>query len=620
MTMSDPSLHTALTSTPAWQAASYHAQELPEFAGNPLIEALPPISSDDELMCKLAYDPGWSPADRALPAHLRLHKVAIAKEFFEPLPHVVDLAHRISMLIRPSYRQRDPRAPGFWREVERGLAAIQQNLPFPPDTAPTARGMGLFGMSGVGKTKAVEKILALYPQVILHSCYQGQEFSWQQVVWLKLDCPPDASLKGLCFAFFVALDRLLDTSYWAHYARNGRATKDEMMVHMARLCAIHSIGLLVIDELQCLCESSGEHPRVMLNFFVRLVNEMHVPVMTIGTYMAEKLFTENLRQARRVIGDGCPPWDRTRKGGVWDLFLRALSRYQYTPVPFTLVGAHDGNRTLGDVLYDETQGITDFVQTVYFHAQILAIRDEGEEGCPQTVTVDTLRAAGQVALRPVAKLITALRHNNVTVLATMQDVHPLDLQAEIRAQALAQQARDQQRTSRQQKSRRTTDANGSAAAGARPEQDTEKSPLLDLHHPHHPERAKQHGKQRQQVQDLPLDVADAPDGDHSEDTKHRQEPSRRTRSRVTRAPASTGTSDTSNDSDTSAMQHASTPTKPPKPTKARTSARASSDPKTTTHHVKQQQAATDATDGYDALVQRGLVRNADEFLTEGKVR
>ena len=129
----------------------------------------------------------------------------------------------------------------------------------------------------------MEAILSLYPQVIYHSQYDQQAFSRVQVVWLKLDCPFDGSVKGLCLNFFQAVDNLLDTQYYLNYARRGRSTVDEMLPQMARVASIHGLGVLVIDELQHLREARSGGSNKMLNFFVQLVNTIGMPVVLIGT-------------------------------------------------------------------------------------------------------------------------------------------------------------------------------------------------------------------------------------------------------------------------------------------------------------------------------------------------
>src|SRR5699024_3054395 len=58
----------------------------------------------------------------------------------------------------------------------------------------TADSLSIIGISGIGKTTAIERLLLMYPQVIKHEAYEGQPFNHTQIVWLKIDCPYDGSL------------------------------------------------------------------------------------------------------------------------------------------------------------------------------------------------------------------------------------------------------------------------------------------------------------------------------------------------------------------------------------------------------------------------------------------
>src|ERR1041384_464507 len=51
--------------------AVYRKPECPDHEGNPLIEALPPILTDDQAMIRLAYYPKYDESQRNAPAHIR---------------------------------------------------------------------------------------------------------------------------------------------------------------------------------------------------------------------------------------------------------------------------------------------------------------------------------------------------------------------------------------------------------------------------------------------------------------------------------------------------------------------------------------------------------------------
>lgn len=258
-----------------------------------------------------------------------------------------------------------------------------------------------------------------YPQVIYHSFYRDQNFTWTQVPWLKLECPFDGSTRGLCFEFFQVLDMVLGTNHYQNYARRGRATVDEMFPSMARVGWDHSIGVLVIDEIQRLSEANSGGARKMLNFFVELVNRIGVPVILVGTYKARPLFTQEFSQARRGSGQGDLVWDRMQEDEEWRLFVEFLWRYQYVHKRSLLTPE------ICHALYDVSQGITDFAVKAYLLAQIRAITDENQT---EEVTENMIRSVAADSFQLSNRVLKALREGDTLTLSQYEDVYPIDLE------------------------------------------------------------------------------------------------------------------------------------------------------------------------------------------------
>ena len=402
------------------ELASYCDPILTMYRDNPLIEALPPILSPDEICRALASYPEYSDADRSYPGHLRLHMISNTLQFFAPMSIHIELEQRFSRMIRSGYLARNPLARNHWKELEGRVQATRQSSITKPVYRSTANGFTIIGISGGGKTTAAEETLDLYPQVIDHSLYRGIPFNRTQVVWLKLACPFDGSIKGLCLNFFQSLDHVLGTDYYHEYSSSRRKTVDELLPAMSRIASIHSIGVLVIDEIQHLCVSKSGGAEKMLNFFVQLINTIGLPVVLIGTYKAEPMLSAKFRQIRRGSGQGEMRWDRMRNDEEWRYFLKALWRYQYTQdvVPLT----DDFNRTL----YDESQGVLDFAVKMFMLAQVRAITTGKKcitPGIIRSVAVDSFKMA-----QPVLR---ALRTGDTMTLRSLNDVYPVEIDREI---------------------------------------------------------------------------------------------------------------------------------------------------------------------------------------------
>jgi hypothetical protein len=381
------------------QTACYTQQVVADYRGNPLIEALPPILSADEVIDILSHNDGHHDGERELDSQYRLHCVQRLFRYFQPLEQHVDIEGRFSRCIRQGYLHRNPLAKSYAEALAQGHNAIasRQGIDALEAFRPTAAGFTIIGLSGVGKTTAVSNILAAYPQVITHESYRETPLALKQVVWLKLDCPHDGSVKGLCMEFFDALDRTVKTNYF-EACNSSRSTVDVLMIRMAQAARLHCLGVLVIDEIQHLNTAKGGGQEKMLNFFVTLVNTIGVPVVLIGTSRAMTILQSEFRQARRGSGQGDLLWDRMKNDVTWGIFVSSMWQYQWTREAVALT------EEFKHALYDESQGIIDIAVKLYAMVQIRAIA-MGKE----TFKASDFKVVAKERLGLVKPMLDALR-------------------------------------------------------------------------------------------------------------------------------------------------------------------------------------------------------------------
>lgn len=269
------------------------------------------------------------------------------------------------------------------------------------------------------KSARMKRVLSLYPQIILHNHYQGRNFTAVQIVWLRLECPKDGSVTALCTDFFKAVDDLIDTNYSERYGRKGRNTQ-ELMLFMAVVAAEHHLGVLVIDEIQDLSTSKSGGAAQVLNFFVKLINTIGIPVVLIGTYKAIPMMCSEFRLARRGSGQGDLVWDRMSYSGEdeeWELFVETLWELQYVKKACALTPA------LSKTLYDVSYGITDLAIRIYMASQVRAIETGREE-----ITGYLLRSAYRDDFRLVNHILETLKSGNISPLLNLSDVYPPAIQ------------------------------------------------------------------------------------------------------------------------------------------------------------------------------------------------
>lgn len=399
--------------------AIYRKPELTEFEGNPLLEALPPIWTTAQVMKLLNRQPNFNPDDISLPDKVRYLKIQEALTFFVPLDIHLDLEESFSSVILMGYLSRNPCNKDYWKKIEKQLETFDQYADqYESDEDPswTASGFNIVGISGVGKSRSVLRILNLYPQVIYHSKYQNKLFTESQIVWLKVECPRDGSLKDLCLSFFYSVDCILGTNYLETYSR-GNPTIDRLLLSMEIVASNHFLGVLAIDEIQRLSFAKSGGDVAMLNFFVKLINSIGVPVCLIGTYKAISVLSGEFSQMRRGTGQGDVVWHRMENDEQWDLFVRTMWKYQYTKQKVQLTDK------LKKALYDESQGITDFAVKLFYFAQKRAIESETEK-----ITVGIIRSVAKEKLNMPRKILNALKTGDMRVLRDFEDVYPRDFE------------------------------------------------------------------------------------------------------------------------------------------------------------------------------------------------
>lgn len=390
--------------------AVYLKQQVKLYQGNPLIEALPPVLSQDEAFDQLCYYPDYDESERDLPVHIRFHSISNLTQFFQPVYQHLDLEKRFSRLLRLGYVGRNPNTPEFnWQLNTAHELMNEQKSEFKLQT--TASSFTLMGFSGIGKTTAIERILSLYPQLILHK----SPLNMIQIVWLKLNCPHDGSLKSLCMDFFIKIDRLLDTNYFERFGSR-RNSISSMVTRMGQIARVHCIGALVIDEIQHLMTAKSVNSQKMMNFFVTLVNEIGVPVMMIGTMKAKQILQSDFRQARRGSGQGDMVWEQMRKDEDWDFLIESMWEYQWIQNKVELTSE------LNETLYEESQGIIDIAVKLFALSQGRAM-NAGVE----TITPKVIRKVARDDLKLIQPMLNALRKGSEKELAMYEDIMPMDI-------------------------------------------------------------------------------------------------------------------------------------------------------------------------------------------------
>lgn len=396
--------------------AVYQDTGVPAYKGNPFIEALPPLLEAFTQTRNLKSGTVPSFQDLNAPRVVRSHSIArLSDDFFQPLNNHILLTEKISLMIRGGYVGRNPCTGDLQKHLQNGYERIQKgdlNAFKFESVKSTAQSMLLIGCSGYGKTTSLIRTLSAYPQVIYH-----RNFNIEQVVYLKIDCSHNGSLKEICLNFFRALDQVLDTNYEKQYGLK-RYNIQALLTKMSQLANAHALGLLAIDEIQHLSRSKSGGSQEMLNFFVTMVNTIGVPIMLIGTPKAREIFEADFRSARRGAGFGAIFWEPLPE--YIDDQLNP-ERVAFTDNLWKQQLLNQRDEFLSDeirhVWYDLSQGIIDIVVKLFVLAQLRAIAANKER-----ITSKLLHQIYNEELKPVHPMLEALRSGNVEKISRYSDL------------------------------------------------------------------------------------------------------------------------------------------------------------------------------------------------------
>ncbi|MDQ8734247.1 ATP-binding protein [Paenibacillus sp. LHD-38] len=396
--------------------ARYTEEFDPMHQHNVYLAALPSILSDREAAYQLRLEPAYLESERQLSIEYRQHAVQRLVNVVQPTANQLELHQRFSRVIRSGYVTRNPLSAEWNKQLRSAFPNLlwdEVNEYTKPVISPSATGFSIIGTSGVGKTKSVERVLAYYPQLIVHHEYNGNAFDRHQLVWLKLECPYNGSLKALVLNFFQSVDVVMGTDFYRKFHKSRRSA-DELLPDMAIIASSLGLGVLVIDEIQRLSLAHSGGAEKMLNFFVKLNNQIGVPVVIVGTHKAQNILTKELAQIRRGLGQGDMIWSNQENDEQWQLFVKKIWKYQFTTVETPL------DNKLKDALYEESQGILDIAVKLYMLTQWSVIGQSNEK-----ITPAIIKDIARECMKSAQPILSALRNGRTEDLIKYGDVIPL---------------------------------------------------------------------------------------------------------------------------------------------------------------------------------------------------
>lgn len=309
--------------------AVYVKSDNPDHEGNPVIEALPRLNNIKDYFRYCATN-SIHTREEAIekPYHIRRDYLnQLQRDFVLPNYGIWDVYQMIVNALFTSYSSRNPIKENTTEKVIKDYRDLLQIRDLTTKVA-VSNSCSLFGISGIGKTTAVNLATSTFPKAILHKNLDCENFI--QIPIVKVECPKDGSIKDLCRFFFIELDKILgDSTYEEDYCKKKDSESDRVNA-LSKLVLKHHIGIIIVDEIQHLdAQKSGGEKR-MLRFFLNLDNTLGIPIMLVGTRDGIAIFKDDDKLIRRFTASGFLEWNPKPEDGEWKRFIQRLFIYQYT--------------------------------------------------------------------------------------------------------------------------------------------------------------------------------------------------------------------------------------------------------------------------------------------------
>lgn len=328
-------------------------------ADNPFLAALPEMLPRDEFLSTIRSTPGLPHDLPRMSPEERRQSLPMLASLFVPLDYMYAVYDQLYRAIRETYTTRT--AMEEIRQIN-ALFCGKENISY----ATQAASGSVLGVPGIGKTSTIRRALETMPQVIEHTEYMGQPFFCKQVLYLRIECPSDCSVKTLALNLLSALDRAIGSDYLHQLISLRSIAASAVATQVKILCMTHHVGLLLVDEIQNAVETAQRNRQIkpLLKFLVELTNDTATAVYFVGTPIAEQLFTSQEHLKRRTRGIRLLP---LKPDGTYRRSLEQLWLYQFTPQQASLT------EKLSNKLFDHSGGIPAYVIKIFQECQAQAL-------------------------------------------------------------------------------------------------------------------------------------------------------------------------------------------------------------------------------------------------------
>ena len=318
-----------------------------------IIRILPPMKSGDKLLSALKVLPEYADAICDADTPVRLMALSDLYRVYVPSQMSLEIYSKLYLALMRSLQKKGTTLAVQQRN-QNYRAIMQQEY---SGIMGGSDSFTIIGASGIGKSSAISRAITLITE---NRVIEVENPYTNIIPCICVQCPFDSSVKGLLLEILRKVDEVIGGNYYPNALR-ARTTTD-MLIGSVSQVALNHIGLLVVDEIQNVCNS--KNGKSLVGMLTQLINNSGISICMVGTPESAVFFEQAMQLARRSLG---LRYDVMEYGDDFRTFCEVLYSYQYVKRRTEITDA------IMEWLYEHSSGNISVVVSLIHDAQEIAI-------------------------------------------------------------------------------------------------------------------------------------------------------------------------------------------------------------------------------------------------------
>ena len=318
-----------------------------------IIHILPSMKSGNDLFSALEVLPKYEESICTAEVPMRLMALSDLYRIYVPSQMSLEIYSKMYLALLRSLQKKGTKL-AVQQKNQNYRALIQQEY---SGIMGGSDSFTIIGASGIGKSSAISRAISLITE---NRVIEVENPYTKIIPCICVQCPFDSSVKGLLLEILRKVDEMIDSKYYQNALR-ARTTTD-MLIGSVSQVALNHIGLLVVDEIQNVCNS--KNGKSLVGMLTQLINNSGISICMVGTPESAVFFEQAVQLARRSLG---LRYDVMEYGTDFRNFCEIVFSYQYVKQKTEIT---DG---IMEWLYEHTSGNVSVVVSLIHDAQEIAI-------------------------------------------------------------------------------------------------------------------------------------------------------------------------------------------------------------------------------------------------------